>query len=175
VGIRHGVQDEPDPDWLDRADVRAGLAAVGAAGLVYDLLVRPDQLVSAVRTVRDLPDVRFVLDHGGNPVVGRDGFAPWAKLLTELGSSPNVAVKLSGLVTRCDPPHTDALRPYARLLLEQLGTGRVMFGSDWPVCLLAADYGTVVSVAEELTAELSADERAQIFGGTAARWYGVTS
>ncbi|MEU3983600.1 amidohydrolase family protein [Streptomyces sp. NPDC026672] len=173
VGIRHGVQDEPDPDWTARPDVRAGLAAVGATGLVYDLLVRPDQLAGAVRTVRELPGVRFVLDHGGNPVVGPDGFTPWAKLMAELAACPNVAVKLSGLVTRTDPPFARALRPYARLLLDRFGPERVMFGSDWPVCLLAADYGTVVSATEELTDGLDEDESALVFGGTAARWYGV--
>ncbi|MFD7899811.1 amidohydrolase family protein [Streptomyces sp. NPDC059743] len=177
VGIRHGIQDETDPDWTARPEVRRGIEAVGAAGLVYELLVRPDQLPAAVRTVRELPDVRFVLDHAGNPVVGADGLAPWTTLLTELADCPNAAVKLSGLVTRtganADPAR--ALRPYADVLLATVGPDRLMYGSDWPVCLLAADYDDVLAVAETLTDQLGADEREAVFGTTAARWYGIAA
>ncbi|MFE4372223.1 amidohydrolase family protein [Streptomyces sp. NPDC056835] len=177
VGIRHGVQDEPDPDWTARPEVRRGIAAVGAAGLVYDLVVRPDQLPAAVRTVRELPDVRFVLDHAGNPVIGPDGLEPWASLLTELAGCPNVTVKLSGLVTRVGPAPARALRPYADTLLATVGPHRLMYGSDWPVCLLAAraGYDDVLSLAQTLTDQLGADERAAVFGTTAARWYGIAA
>jgi L-fucono-1,5-lactonase len=175
AGIRHGVQDEPDPRWLERADARRGLAAVGAAGLVYDLLVRPGQLDSAVRTVQEMPEVRFVLDHAGNPEVEPGGLEPWAALMTELGRCDNVAVKLSGLITRAPAPHAPALRPYADVLLVELGPKRLMFGSDWPVCLLAADYGETLDVAETLTSALGPDESAEVYGGTAARWYGMTA
>ncbi|MEU3188227.1 amidohydrolase family protein [Streptomyces sp. NPDC006923] len=173
VGIRHGVQDEPDPDWTARPEVRRGIEAVGAAGLVYDLLVRPDQLPAAVRTVRELPGVRFVLDHAGNPVIGGDGLEPWTSLLTELAGCPNVAVKLSGLVTRTGPAPVPALRAYADVLLTTVGPHRLMYGSDWPVCLLAAEYDDVLAVAEALTGDLSAGEREAVFGTTAARWYGI--
>ncbi|WP_046500374.1 amidohydrolase family protein [Streptomyces odonnellii] len=173
VGIRHGIQDEADPEWTARPEVRRGIEAVGAAGLVYELLVRPDQLPAAVRTVRDLPDVRFVLDHAGNPVVGAVGLEPWTALLTELAGCPNVAVKVSGLVTRTGADPAAALRPYADVLLTAVGPDRLMYGSDWPVCLLAAGYDEVLAVAETLTGGLSADEREAVFGGTAARWYGI--
>ncbi|MFF3750596.1 amidohydrolase family protein [Streptomyces sp. NPDC002018] len=197
VGIRHGIQDEADPRWPERPEVRRGIEAVGAAGLVYDLLVRPDQLPAAVRTVRELPDVRFVLDHAGNPVVGPDGLEPWTALLTALADCPNVAVKLSGLVTRAGaapahPPrpytdilhtdalhtdilHTDTLRPYTDVLLATVGPGRLLYGSDWPVCLLAAGYDDVLATAQALTGDLGADEREAVFGGTAARWYGIAA
>ncbi|MFD4572552.1 amidohydrolase family protein [Streptomyces sp. NPDC058417] len=180
AGIRHGVQDEPDPDWTDRPEVRRGLRAVGAAGLAYDLVVRPDQLPAAVRLVRDLPEVRLVLDHAGNPVPGDGGLTVWSPLMTELAACPNVAVKLSGLVTRpgAHGPGTDparVLRPYADLLLSAFGPARLMFGSDWPVCLLSAGYDEVVALAEALTGPLSAGERAEVFGGTAARWYGIAA
>ncbi|KUJ34662.1 amidohydrolase family protein [Streptomyces sp. MI02-2A] len=175
VGIRHGIQDEADPDWPERPEVRRGIEAVGAAGLVYDLLVRPDQLPAAVRTVRELPEVRFVLDHAGNPVVGTDGLPPWTKLLTELADCPNVAVKLSGLVTRTAADPARALRPFADVLLATMGPGRLMYGSDWPVCLLAAGYDEVLSVAESLTDHLNFVEREAVFGTTAARWYGIAS
>lgn len=175
VGIRHGIQDEADPEWGARPDVRRGIKAVGAAGLAYELLVRPDQLPAAVRTVRDLPDVRFVLDHAGNPVVGADGLKPWTALLTELAGCPNAAVKLSGLVTRTGQDPAAALRPYADVLLTTVGPDRLMYGSDWPVCLLAAGYDEVLGVAETLTGGLSAGEREAVFGGTAARWYGIAA
>ncbi|MFJ6392912.1 amidohydrolase family protein [Streptomyces sp. NPDC091972] len=175
VGIRHGVQDESDPEWLDRPQVHRGLRAASEAGLVYDLLVRPDQLPAAVRAVQALPEVRFVLDHAGNPVIGADGMSAWNAPIRELASCDNVAVKLSGLITRTRYPAVPALRPYADVLLSALGPDRLMYGSDWPVCLLAAGYDEVLSVAEALMAQLSPAEQASVFGNTAARWYGITS
>ncbi|MFF4146018.1 amidohydrolase family protein [Streptomyces sp. NPDC001698] len=175
VGIRHGIQDEVDPDWLARPEVRRGIKSVAAAGLTYDLLVRPDQLPAAVQAVRELPDVRFVLDHSGNPVVSPEGLAPWTSLLTALADCPNVVVKLSGLVTQTGYASASALRPYADVLLATLGPDRLMYGSDWPVCLLAAEYDEVVAVAESLTEDLSAAERDAVFGSTAVRWYGIPS
>lgn len=173
VGIRHQVQDEPDSEWLVRADVQRGLAAVGAAGLAYDLLVRPHQLPAAVEAVRALPDVRFVLDHAGKPAIASGVLDPWRRSIRDLAALPNVAVKLSGLVTEADHGRWTVaqLRPYAEVLLDAFGAERVMFGSDWPVCLLAADYGRVVDAAERLTAALSPDDRVAIFGGTAEAWY----
>ncbi|MFJ3825506.1 amidohydrolase family protein [Streptomyces nodosus] len=175
VGIRHGIQDEADPDWLARPEVRRGIKAVGAAGLAYDLLVRPDQLPAAVRTVRELPDVRFILDHAGNPVVGTDGLTPWTSLLTELADCPNVAVKLSGLITRTAADPARALRPFADVLLATMGPDRLMYGSDWPVCLLTAGYDEVLALAETLTDGLNPIEREAVFGTTAARWYGISA
>jgi L-fuconolactonase len=175
VGIRYGVQDEADPDWLRRPQARRGIAAVGAAGLVYELVVRPDQLAAAVRTVADLPDVRFVLDHAGNPEIRPDALQPWGGLLAELAALPNVAVKLSGLVTRTGSPSAQVLRPYGDVLLDTVGPHRVIYGSDWPVCLLAADYDQVIGIAQSLTAALSPHERAAVFGGTAAGWYRITA
>jgi L-fuconolactonase len=173
IGIRHGVQDEDDPNWLERTIVRRGITAVGAAGLVYELLVRPDQLASAVRTVRELPHVNFVLDHAGNPEIRPDGLLAWAAQMAQLAACPNVTVKLSGLVTRTAKWTTTLLRPFTDVLLEHLGAHRLMFGSDWPVCLLAASYGEVIGAADALTAALGPSERAALFGGTAARTYGI--
>lgn len=173
VGVRHAVQEETDTKWLHRDEVRRGLQAIGAAGLVYELLVRADQLPMAVRTVEELPEVRFVLDHAGNPDIAPDALAPWAASMNRLGRCANVTVKLSGPVTRSPAPRTRHLAPYADVLLEQLGPDRLMFGSDWPVCLLAASYEQTVAVAASLTARLSPRERAEVYGGTAARWYGM--
>ena len=174
VGIRHQVQGEADPRWLCRPDVRRGLRAVGEAGLAYDLLTLPHQLPAAVETVRALPDVRFVLDHLSKPPIARGELRPWADDLRDLAACPNVAAKLSGLVTEADWTGWSVrqLRPYATAALDAFGPDRLMFGSDWPVCLLAAgSYGEVVDVARRLTDHLTATERAEVFAGTARRWY----
>ncbi|MCW2594124.1 MAG: L-fuconolactonase [Pseudonocardiales bacterium] len=176
VGLRHQVQGEPDPDWLDRTDVRTGLAAVADLGLTFDLLVRSDQLPAAVRLARSLPELRFVLDHAGKPHIARGDVEPWRTHVAELARSPNVAVKLSGLVTEAAPDWTvETLVPYARVLLDAFSPNRILFGSDWPVCLLAAGYQRVAQVAAELIEHLSPDEQADVFGANAVHWYGLTS
>ncbi|MEH0416814.1 amidohydrolase family protein [Streptomyces sp. B21-083] len=174
-GIRHQVQGEPDPEWLLRRDVRRGLAAVAEAGLVYDLIVHPHQLPACVETVRSLPQLTFVLDHLGKPPIASGTLEPWASDLRSLAAPPNAVGKLSGLVTEADHASwtTEDVRPYADTALDAFGPGRLMFGSDWPVCTLAASYGQVVSLAEELTASLDTGEREQVFAGTATRVYGL--
>ncbi|MGW8767218.1 amidohydrolase family protein [Streptomyces sp. NPDC055815] len=177
VGIRHLVQDETDPAWLARPDVRRGLRAVGRAGLCYDLLTLPHQLPAALDTVRALPEQPFVLDHLSKPPIARGEREPWAAQVRALAREPQVFCKLSGLVTEARRGSWTVadLRPYAEIALDAFGPERVMFGSDWPVCLLAATYEQVVATAEELTAALRPDERAQVFGGTAARAYRLPS
>ncbi|MFF2124244.1 amidohydrolase family protein [Streptomyces olivochromogenes] len=172
-GIRHQVQGEPDPEWLLRADVRNGLAAVAEAGLVYDLVVLPHQLPACVRAAAGHPGLTFVLDHLGKPPIATGVLQPWATAVRALAALPNTVCKLSGMVTEADPAKrtVDELRPYADTVLDAFGPGRLMFGSDWPVCTLAASYGQVVEVAEELTRGLGAEERAELFGGTATRVY----
>lgn len=153
VGIRHLVQAEPDPAWLDRPEVRRGLQALGDAGLAYDLLVRPGQLAAARRAVSDLGGVRFILDHGGKPDIASGRFEPWATLIGELATRPNVTCKLSGLVTEAGRGWDAAqIAPYADRLLDCFGPARLMFGSDWPVCTLAASYGDVLALARTLLA-----------------------
>ncbi|WP_433254753.1 amidohydrolase family protein [Streptosporangium sp. CA-135522] len=174
-GIRHQVQGEADPRWLCRDDVRRGLAAVERAGLVYELLTLPHQLPAAIETVTALPGLGFVIDHCAKPPVASGELEPWATLIRELAARPNVTCKLSGLVTEADWDTWTAedLRPYADVVLEAFGPRRVMFGSDWPVCLLAAPYGTVLESARTLTAHLSESERDEVFGGVATRVYGI--
>ncbi|MFG2225769.1 amidohydrolase family protein [Streptomyces sp. NPDC048644] len=175
VGIRHQVQDEPDPDWLTRPDVLRGLRTLAAAGLVYDLLVTPRELPAALAAARAVPELSFVLDHAGKPPVARGARLPWADHLTAIARLPNVSCKLSGLVTEADWTtwRPEPLLPYARHVLDAFGPGRVLFGSDWPVCTLAARYDDVVALAESATGHLTAAERAAVFGGTAARVYGI--
>lgn len=173
AGIRHQVQDEPDPWWLTRPDVRRGIAAVGTADLVYELLVVPDQLEAAMATARALPEVTFVLDHLGKPPISSGRLEPWARQVRALARESHVYCKLSGMVTEADATAwtTDAIRRYADAVLDAFGPSRLMFGSDWPVCLLASDYDGVVGLAEELTRHLDEDERTQIFRRTAERVY----
>lgn len=175
VGIRHQVQLEPDPDWLLRPDVLDGLRQVAGAGLVYEILVTRHQLNAAVAVVPRLPELRFVLDHAGKPGIADGELDPWRRQLADLSAFPNAAVKLSGLVTEAKPDWTvDNLRPYADHLLANFGPERVMAGSDWPVCLLHAGYDEVVTATDRLLAGLAEGERAEVLGGTAERWYGLS-
>ena len=170
VGIRHQVQGEPDPHWLCREDVRRGLRAVADAGLVYDLLTLPPQLPAAIETVRALDDVVFVVDHLSKPPIASGALEPWASDIRELARHENVACKLSGMVTEADWSTwtVDDLRPYADTVLEAFGPDRVMFGSDWPVCTLAASYAEVVEAAEAL---VPVEQHAAVFGETCRRTY----
>lgn len=173
VGVRHLVQGESDPMWLVRSDVLAGLRAVRDAGLVYDVLTLPHQLAAAIAAARAVPDLLFVLDHLSKPDIAGQALQPWATLLTTLAAEPNVVAKVSGLVTEADWRQWAVvdIRPYVDVALGAFGPDRLMVGSDWPVCLLAADYGRVLGVAQELFAACSAAERGQLFGGTATRAY----
>lgn len=176
AGIRHQVQSEPDPDWLTRPAVLRGLRAVAAAGLAYDLVVLPHQLPAAARAAAAVPELVFVLDHLGKPPVAAGGPAPWADAVRGLASRPNVTCKLSGLVTEADRAswQLDDLRPYADTVLAAFGPDRMMFGSDWPVCTLAAGYGEVVASARALTRALSPAELTAFWSGTATRVYGLS-
>ncbi|MFK4083131.1 amidohydrolase family protein [Kribbella sp. NPDC020789] len=173
-GIRHQVHDEPDLEWLLRPDVQRGLAAVADAGLVYDLLTKPPHLSAAVRAVQALPQLSFVVDHISKPVVG-EPLDPWASDLRALAAFPNVTCKLSGMVTEADwVAWTPAdLKPYADVVLDAFTPDRVMFGSDWPVCLLAASYPDVVAAAEALTSQLTSTEREAVFTTTATTTYNL--
>jgi len=174
VGIRHQVHDEPDPAWLLRDDVQRGLAAIGAAGLAYDLLVRTRELPAALETVRRFPDLRFVIDHIAKPSIrdGRDT-AAWAKAMAPFSDLAHVGVKLSGMVTEADWARwrPQDLAPYVELVLGWFGPRRCMFGSDWPVCLLAGDYPNVF---DALLTTLDGLDRAatdDVLGATAIRVY----
>lgn len=174
VGVRHLVQSEPDPDWLTRPDVLAGLRAVRDAGLVYDVLTTPHQLAAAVAAARAVPDLVFVLDHLSKPNVAGGVLEPWATQLAALAAEPNAVAKVSGLVTEAGPGWTATdLQPFVDVALDAFGADRLMVGTDWPVCLLTASYDQVVAIAEHVTAGLSGAERAQVFGGTATRVYGL--
>jgi L-fuconolactonase len=176
AGIRHQVHDEADPRWLLRDDVRRGVRAVGDAGLVYDLLVKTRELPAAVELATSLPHVRFVLDHIAKPRMAagpRD--ADWEAAMKPLAACENVHCKLSGMVTEASWKgwRPEDLKPYVSRALEWFGPDRCMFGSDWPVCLLAADYEQVINALKLTIKELSSKERAAVLGENAVRVYGL--
>jgi L-fuconolactonase len=173
VGIRHQVEDEPDPDWLLRTDVQRGLAAVQGHDLVYDLLVRPPQLPAAIKTVQEQPGTRFVVDHLAKPLVRTGELEPWAGLMTELAMLPNVACKLSGMVAEADPAAWSPQQfvPYVDHVINAFGIDRVMFGSDWPVCLVTASYEETLAATHESLPALTEGERARVFGDNAVSLY----
>ena len=175
AGVRHRVHDEPDPDWLGRADVRRGLLALGEAGLAFDVQVRTRELPAALDACASLPEVTFVLDHLAAPPIASGDLSAWGRALLPLGELPNVAAKLSGLVTEADW-HTwsiDDLRHPVELAVDAFGPHRLMLGSDWPTCLLAGGYSDAIDAVRYLLAELPEHEQDEIRGGTAMRVYGL--
>lgn len=177
VGIRHVVQDEPNDRFLDEVDFRRGVAKLREFDLNYDLLIYPRQLPAAIDFVRAFPDQPMVLDHLAKPEARTEVFEPWASQLAELSRAENLFVKLSGLITEAEWEKwkPEALRRYLDHALESFGPHRVMFGSDWPVCLLAGSYDQVFELIDDFAAALSTDEREALFGGNAARFYGLSS
>jgi L-fuconolactonase len=176
AGVRHQVQSEPDPDWLRRPDVIRGLRAVATAGLAYDLVILPHQLPAATYAAAAVPGLTLVLDHAGKPPIASGDLRPWTAAVRELAALPNTTCKLSGLVTEAPRgAQSQAFAVVAEVVLDAFGADRVMFGSDWPVCLLASDYAGVMALARSLTGGLSAAERAAVFGATAARAYRLSA
>jgi L-fuconolactonase len=173
VGIRHQVHDEPDPGWLRRDDVQRGLAAVQRRGLTYDLLVRARELPAATDTVRRFPELQFVLDHIAKPRIADGQDDLWMQRMPALAAEPNVSVKLSGMVTEADWASWKAedLRPFVDRVVAWFRPDRLMFGSDWPVCLLAGSYDEVLAGLTATLMPTSPSELAQIFGGNAQRVY----
>jgi L-fuconolactonase len=176
VGIRHQLQAEAAPaEWLRRPDVAVGLGELATAGLPFDLMIRPEQFDAALDAVRAHPELLFVVDHLGKPPISSGTLEPWAKGLRRLAGEANVSAKLSGLVTVADHGGWQIadLRPYIDVALETFGPSRLMFGSDWPVCLLAASYPDVVAAVETLVAQLTRDEQREIWSVTAGRVYSL--
>jgi L-fuconolactonase len=174
-GIRHVVQDEPDDRYLLRREFMDGVAALGYFGLTYDLLVYPRQLPAAIELVARFPTQRFVLDHGGKPEIRGRRLEPWKSHLRELAKNRNVYCKVSGLVTEADWKAwtPQELTPYLDAIFEAFGVERLMWGSDWPVCTLAADYGTASKLLDPILTMLPQKSRDAILGGNALRFYSI--
>jgi L-fuconolactonase len=172
VGVRHIVQGEPD-GFLERPDFLRGVACLERHSLTYDILVYARQLPAAVTFARAFPRQRFVLDHLGKPDVRTGEYREWRRHIDMLAALPNVCCKLSGLVTEADWTTwtPGQLRPYLDAALESFGPSRLMIGSDWPVCLVAASYAVAIDLVRDALGEYSVDEQKRILGGTARDFF----
>ncbi|WP_456619625.1 MULTISPECIES: amidohydrolase family protein [unclassified Bradyrhizobium] len=173
VGIRHQVHDEADPDWLLREDVQRGLTAIFARDLAYDFLVRARELPAAIATAQAFPQARFVLDHAAKPPIADGGTSEWADRIKALAACGNVWCKISGLATEAvwDDWDAERLFPFVAHAANCFGEDRLIFGSDWPVCLLAGSYGEIKGALEACLAKLGAQVREKAFGVNAKRAY----
>ena len=172
-GFRHIAQGEPDDRFLVRENFVKGVAQLRAFDFAYDILIYPKQLPAAIDLAARLPEQRFVVDHVAKPEINSGKTAPWAAQVRELAQNKNVFCKLSGLVTEADWKHwkPDDFKPYLDVVFDAFGVERLMFGSDWPVCLLAATYGQVKQLIENYVTCYSEADKDKIFGGNAARFY----
>lgn len=173
-GFRHIVQSEPDDRFMLRPSFLRGIERLKDFGFTYDILIYPRQLSAAIELVSRHPEQPFVLDHIAKPAIKEKKYLPWAYDLRSLARNRNVYCKVSGLVTEADWQswRSQDFKPYLDLVFEIFGVDRIMFGSDWPVCLLAANYGEVHQIVEDYTRDLSAGDRDKIFGLNAAHFYG---
>ena len=172
-GFRHIAQDEPDDRFLVRSDFLRGIASLREFGFTYDILIYPEQLPAALELVARFPEQKFVIDHLAKPEIKSRSRAGWSVLMQNIAAKPNVYCKLSGLVTEADWENwkKEDFRPYLDVVFDAFGPKRLMFGSDWPVCLLAASYEQVVEIVEDYAQDFAADIKDKIFGGNAADFY----
>jgi len=175
LGLRHIVQDEPDDRFLLRTDFMEGIATLGRHDLPYDILIHARHLPVATEFCSKFPDQKFVLDHIAKPRIADHAIAEWENGIRELAGHPELYCKLSGMVTEADWEHweTTDFKPYLDVVFDAFGTDRLMFGSDWPVCKLAADYDEVFRLIAGYLEQFSGEERANILGGNAIRCYGL--
>ncbi|MET7479963.1 amidohydrolase family protein [Streptomyces sp. NPDC005648] len=173
--LRHLVQGEKDPDWLQHPDVERGLRAVRDRGLRYDVLVRDHQLDQAIRLAERFPDLPQVLDHAGKPVIARQDIADWEQRIRRLAAHPHVVCKVSGLITEADHTRwtTADIRPVWDVLLSAFGPDRLMFGSDWPVANLAGGWNRWAATVDELLTGWSESDAHALLAGTATAFYGL--
>ena len=172
-GIRHHTHDEPDETWMLRSDVLAGLRELERRDIPFDLLLRPPHL-KYVSKLRELcPRLRMVLDHIGKPLISLHTMNGWARDLESVARLPNVWCKISGMVTEADWHHwtPDDLKPYVDHVVRHFGYGRLMFGSDWPVCTLAGSYSRVINALRQSLGDLSAADAAKVWGENASAFY----
>ncbi len=173
VGVRHQIEDDPDDDWLIRGSTIRGLTEIAARGLAYDMLVRPRHMEHVPAVADKVPGLRIVIDHIAKPLIAQGIVQPWDSLMKEIADIPGVHCKISGMVTEADHSNWTVadLTPYVAHVRDVFGMERLMFGSDWPVCLFAASYKQVVDAAIETIGPLTDDERAGFMGGNATRFY----
>ena len=173
-GVRHILQSE-DEDFIEDVSFRKGFAALAQYDLTYDILIKPAQLRAIERLVDEFPRQRFVLDHLGKPNIKEGKLQDWKVDIKALAQHPNVSCKLSGMVTEADVSHWKAsdFSPYMDIVFEAFGTDRVLFGSDWPVCLLAGTYRQVMNLVLLYLEQFSFTEQEKVMGGNACKWYNI--
>lgn len=173
-GFRHIAEAEPD-EFLVGRDFIQGIAALRGRNFVYEILIYPKQLPAAIDLVSRFPEQRFVVDHAAKPLIKAGSREPWSSYIKTIAQNRNVFCKVSGLVTEADWVHwkPEDIRPYLDVVFESFGPERLMFGSDWPVCLLAANYGQVKQLAEAYVETHAAAHQENIFGRNAIRFYGL--
>lgn len=175
-GVRHIVQAEKQ-DFLLDADFKNGIHKLSDFNLTYDLLIFPNQLESATQLVHQFPNQKFILDHLAKPDIKNQKIASWKRAIQQLAKASNVFCKISGVLTEADLTHwkTEDFIPYLDVVFEAFGEDRVLFGSDWPVCLLAGNYDEVFDLITNYTATYSDEKREKLFGGNAAKVYNITA
>lgn len=172
-GVRHVWHDEPNDGWIVQPDVIRGLRELAKRQLPYDFLTFPRHLKFIPRVLEKVPGLCAVVDHISKPPIARGDFQSWQRDLAEVAQETGVYCKISGMVTEADHENwaTNDLRPYVEAVVEMFGCERLMFGSDWPVCTLAASYGQVVEAAQETLEGVSAEQKKALFGGNAQGFY----
>ena len=173
VGVRHVVQEEPDDDFMLGKDFQRGISKLQAHGLTYDILIYPKQLEAAIRLAENFPAQPFVLDHLAKPHIKDGTIEPWTSLVRRLAKLANVYCKVSGMLTEADHKawQAEQFRPYLDAIFEAFGPSRLMYGSDWPVCLFAGSYEQAFRLVDDYARGLTDAERAGLFGGNCARFY----
>ena len=174
-GLRHVVHDEPDDSFILREDFNCGISLLKDFGLVYDILIFEKHLPQTIEFIKKHPDQQFVLDHIAKPKIKKGQLQPWRKYIEELGRFENVNCKISGMVTEADLSNwtLEQLKPYFEIVFNAFGPRRLMFGSDWPVCLCACKYGQWIETVLQLISQLSCLEQGAIMGENAIRTYGL--
>jgi len=174
-GFRHIVQAEPDPRFLLREDFRNGIRHLAAYSFTYDILVYPHQLDAVLDFVRLFPNQAFIIDHLAKPYIKEGDFSGWANLMRTIAASPNVYCKLSGMITEADWKNWqyENFLPYLDLVFEVFGTDRLVFGSDWPVCLVAGRYPQVKEIIEKYLEPFPESERKKVWALNAIEFYGL--
>jgi len=172
-GLRHVVQGEADPEFILRNDFNRGISLLKKYSLVYELLILERQLPNTIRFADQHPDQLFVLDHIAKPLIGRNKLSPWKENIQELAKRENVSCKISGMVTEADFTNwtPEQLQPYFDVILEAFGPGRLLFGSDWPVCLVATSYKNWADLVKKTISSFSETEQAKIMGENAVKIY----
>lgn len=175
VGVRHVVQDEPDDNFMLGEAFQRGLAALKPFGLTYDILIYPKQLPAAIRLVEKFSDQPFVLDHIAKPLIKDGRLDPWCEQIRNLAKFPNCCCKISGMVTEAAWAgwQADDFKAYLEVVAGAFGIDRLLYGSDWPVCLLAGGYERVHGLAAGFAKQFSPADQARFFGGTAVKFYNL--